>query len=631
MAARVSGWVRSFTRLKNVSQENVLKTELQRCLSTFDLVTLGIGGTLGAGVYVVTGQVARNIAGPAVIFSFVIAAITSALAALCYAEFSSRVPRAGSAYTYCYVTVGELPAFIIGWNLILEYLIGTASIARSWSGYLDSIIGGVYIDALKSHFPSMAGSFFAYPDFLAFFITLIAVTIIAIGVQKSSSTNIIFTTINLSVIIFIIVFGLFYVNVDNWLDQNGGFFPYGGGGVLAGAATCFYSFVGFDIIATTGEEADNPKKSIPAAIIISLAICCVAYIAISIVMTLIVPYYMLNENAALSVMFEQVGVPFVKYIVSIGAISGLSASLMGCIFPLPRIVYAMANDGLIFQFLARIHPKTKTPLVAVYLFGLIAALLAMLFSIEHLVEMMSIGTLLAYMLVSCCVLILRYRPDDQQHGMESSTTGEQRQFNDGDKNNFSNKPTEELSQLNRSDDQSNSAPLSDSNRWQQCVSYCRQFLTSQRSSSVPTVQTSRAVTTATMLIIVFSFCLFAVLIHGYQELRNGNGWLILLVIIFTVIVIFAILGVAFQPQSHVVIPFKAPLLPFMPILSIMANIYLMLMLQPVTWIRFVIWLAIGFAIYFFYGINHSRAQDDPSYEQLPQSAQALLSATSDED
>lgn len=596
MASKVSGWLRSFTRLKTVSDDAVLKSELQRCLSTFDLVTLGIGGTLGAGVYVVTGQVARNIAGPAVIFSFVIAAITSALAALCYAEFSSRVPRAGSAYTYCYVTVGELPAFVIGWNLILEYLIGTASIARSWSGYLDSIIGGVYINALKSRFPSMTGSFFAYPDFLAFFITLIAVTIIAIGVQKSSSTNIIFTTINLSVIIFIVVFGLFYVNVDNWLQPNGGFFPYGGGGVLAGAATCFYSFVGFDIIATTGEEADNPKKSIPAAIIISLAICCVAYIAISIVMTLMVPYYMLNENAAISVMFEQVGVPFVKYIVSVGAISGLSASLMGCIFPLPRIIYAMANDGLIFQFLARIHPKTKTPLIAVYLFGVIAALLAMLFSIEHLVEMMSIGTLLAYMLVSCCVLILRYRPDDQQHGSELPMIDNLQDFSTDSGLSTSNKAAEEqptLHQPENGGEQSNSAKPSHLNRLRSYVSSYRHLLTSQQSSSVPTAQTSRAVTTATMLIIVFSFCLFAVLIHGYQQLRNGNGWLIILAIIFTVVLIFAILAVAFQPQSHVVIPFKAPLLPFMPILSIMANIYLMLMLQPVTWVRFVIWLAIG--------------------------------------
>ena len=596
MAARVSGWLRSFTRLKTVSDDTVLKSELQRCLSTFDLVTLGVGGTLGAGVYVVTGQVARNIAGPAVIFSFVIAAITSALAALCYAEFSSRVPRAGSAYTYCYVTVGELPAFVIGWNLILEYLIGTASIARSWSGYLDSIIGGVYINALKSRFPSMTGGFFAYPDFLAFFITLIAVTIIAIGVQKSSSTNIIFTTINLSVIIFIIVFGLFYVNVDNWLEQNGGFFPYGGGGVLAGAATCFYSFVGFDIIATTGEEADNPKKSIPAAIMISLAICCIAYIAISIVMTLMVPYYMLNENAAISVMFEQVGVPFVKYIVSVGAISGLSASLMGCIFPLPRIIYAMANDGLIFQFLARIHPKTKTPLIAVYLFGFIAALLAMLFSIEHLVEMMSIGTLLAYMLVSCCVLILRYRPDDEQCELQSPLIDDQKDLDTDSGVSTSSKATDErrkLQQTESSTDQSNSIEFLKMNRLQRYISSFRQLLTSKQSSAGPTAQTSRAVTTATMLIIVFSFCLFAVLIHGYEQLQQGNGWLIILAIIFTAILIFSILAVAFQPQSHVVIPFKAPFLPFMPILSIMANIYLMLMLQPVTWVRFVIWLTVG--------------------------------------
>lgn len=245
-----------------------LETPLARRLNKIDLTALGIAATLGAGVYVVTGIVARNIAGPAIVISFLVAGIASLLSALCYAEFASRVPKLGSAYAYSYVTIGELCAFIIGWNLILEYLIGGASLARSWTEYLDTLLDDRVRNFTIEHIGTMnAGSFIAsYPDFLAFFLLLIIVIPLALGVTVTSKVNNIVTTINLIVIAFMVLIGLSFAEKKNWTN----FAPYGFSGVLAGAATCFFSFVGFDVIATSAEEAINPTKDLPISMMITV-------------------------------------------------------------------------------------------------------------------------------------------------------------------------------------------------------------------------------------------------------------------------------------------------------------------------------------------------------------------------
>lgn len=261
-------WIQSFKRKKCIDPLSVTKTELARCLTTLDLTSLGIGSTLGAGLYVVTGEVARSIAGPAVVLSFFIAAVASVLSGLCYAEFGARVPKAGSAYIYSYVTVGELCSFIIGWNLILEYVIGASSVARAWSSYFDSLIGDAIRNFTTSHvgeIPAPGGS--TYPDFFALSIVVIITVILIVGVKNSSRFNTIFTGINILVIIFVTFVGLYFAKYSNWTRN---FMPYGFSGVLSGAATCFYAFVGFDIIASTGEEAKNPRKSIPVSIVLSL-------------------------------------------------------------------------------------------------------------------------------------------------------------------------------------------------------------------------------------------------------------------------------------------------------------------------------------------------------------------------
>ncbi|XP_039279370.1 probable cationic amino acid transporter [Nilaparvata lugens] len=383
------------------------KLKLKKCLTTLDLTSLGVGSCVGTGMYLVAGMVAKNVAGPGVVISFIIAAIASIFSGACYAEFGVRVPHTtGSAYMYSYVTVGEFVAFVIGWNMVLEYLIGTSACACALSACFDALTDG----AISSLVTESVGTFFGRPpDFLAFVITLLMMLLMAAGVKKSLVFNNILNAINLSAWVFVMTAGMFYVNTANWSEHKG-FLPYGWSGVFTGAATCFYAFIGFDIIATTGEEANNPKKSIPLAIVTSLIIILIAYVTSSMMLTLIVPYEKVDQDSALVEMFGQVGAWRCKLVVAVGALAGLSVSMFGSMFPMPRIVYAMAQDGLIFRTLAQVFPLTGTPVVATFGSGFAAAIAALLISLEVLVEMMSIGTLLAYTLVSTCVLILRYQP-----------------------------------------------------------------------------------------------------------------------------------------------------------------------------------------------------------------------------
>ncbi|XP_049448472.1 cationic amino acid transporter 3a [Epinephelus fuscoguttatus] len=590
------------------------ETRFARCLSTLDLIALGVGSTLGAGVYVLAGEVAREKAGPAIVLCFLIAALSSMLAGLCYAEFGARVPKTGSAYLYSYVTVGEIWAFITGWNLILSYVIGTASVARAWSSTFDSLVEQKISDFFKASMTMrVPGNVLAeYPDLFALILVLLLTGLLAFGVNESALVNKIFTGINLVVLGFVIISGFVKGNTANWnltkedylsfvnatnmsgpakVEEEfgtGGFAPFGLAGVLSGAATCFYAFVGFDCIATTSEEAKNPMRSIPIGIVASLLICFFAYFGVSAALTLMMPYYQLNTQSPLPEAFSFVGWAPARYIVAVGSLCALSTSLLGSMFPMPRVIYAMAEDGLLFRMLSRMNTRTKTPLLATIASGVVAALMAFLFDLAALVDLMSIGTLLAYSLVAICVLILRYQPgslssSSQTEKLVELVEGEKVAVSGGDSGDEYGTETEER-------------PLRET--FTVKLLFCP-------SGKTPTQTSGHIVYATTAIISVFITVLCILLANCLPELLAGHASVVVPCVILTLLCAVCVIIIWRQPESKEALTFKVPLLPWLPLFSVFVNIYLMMQLDVGTWCRFAVWMLIGFAIYFFYGIRNS--------------------------
>ncbi|XP_052889647.1 cationic amino acid transporter 3-like [Anopheles moucheti] len=556
---------------KKPNNDDGSHSKLARVLTLLDLTGLGVGSTLGLGAYVLAGSVAYEQAGPGVVISFVIAALAAAIAGLCYAEFASRVPKAGSAYIYTYITIGEFAAFTIGWNLMLEYIIGTASVARGLSGYIDALIDHRMGNAIKDMIQMKVSFLAEYPDIFSFLVVLVITALLAYGVKESTLLNNLFTGVNLIVIAVVLVSVGIKADPANWTikpnDQSipagmdigaGGFLPYGIAGVMAGAAKCFYGYVGFDCIATTGEEAQNPSRNIPLAIIASLIIIFLSYFGVATVLTMALPYYLQDPIAPFPRLFDYLGWQEIKWIVSIGAIFSLCTNSLGAMFPLPRVLYAMSSDGLIYKQLRTVHPKTKTPLLATILSGIFSGTMAMLFNLHQLIDMMSIGTLLAYTIVAVSVLVLRY---EQNTNFIVSTQTK------------SSTVVKQLFNLT-------------------CL-------------TVPSSLSSDIVKVCVLIYAIAISVISSILVHAQDQLGNYNPLICTLLVATTIIAILLTLIISCQPTEERQLTFRVPFVPFVPLISIFVNVYLMFQLDAATWVRFLVWLLVGFIIYFSYGIRHS--------------------------
>ena len=457
---------------------------LKRSLSALDLTLLGIGAIIGTGIFVLTGTAAANQAGPAITMSYLAAGLACAFAALCYAEFASMIPVAGSAYTYAYATLGELVAWMIGWDLILEYAVGSMTVAIGWSGYMQRLLAGVGIElpAAIANAPPLG-----IINVLAVIIVLVIMILLVIGVRESARFNAVMVAVKGVAIVFFIGAGITFVRPENWSP----FAPYGWSGIMTAAAVVFFAYIGFDAVSTTAEEAKNPKRDLPIGIIASLVICTVLYLAVAAVLSGIVPVIHYRAaadalpgvtivgpeesarflNAPVAYALAVIGQDWASYLVSAGAVAGITSVLLVMLMSQPRIFFAMSRDGLLPQGVSKVHPKFGTPYITTIITCVIVALVAGLTQIGVVAEMTSIGTLFAFVVVCAAVLMLRIK----------------------------------------------------------------------------------------------------------------------------------------RPDAHR--PFRVPAGPLFPVLGILSCAYLMLSLPVITWVRFLVWLNIGFVIYWFYGRTHSPLAD----------------------
>ena len=377
--------------------------KLDRTLGALDLTMLGVGAIVGTGIFVLTGVVAAQHSGPAIILSFALAALACAFAAFCYAEFASSVPVSGSVYTYTYATMGEVFAFLIGWDLMLEYLLATSAVANGWSAYFQSLLKGfgIQIPTILASAPGAGkGGFIDLP---AVCIILLMTILLSRGVRESARVNNIMVFIKLTVVLLFIFAGVKYVKPENWTP----FMPFGFDGVMVGAATVFFAFIGFDAVSTAAEEVKRPQRDLPIGIISSLLICTVLYIAVSLVLTGIVPYGKLNISDPVAFALQFIGQDGLAGIISVGAITGITTVMLVMMYGQVRVSYAMSRDGLLPNRFAKVHPKFKTPFLNTWITGIIAALISGLVDLSVLAHLVNIGTLSAFALVAVAVIVMR--------------------------------------------------------------------------------------------------------------------------------------------------------------------------------------------------------------------------------
>ncbi|XP_018833429.2 cationic amino acid transporter 4, vacuolar-like [Juglans regia] len=597
----------SLIRRKQVDSAHVRReghTQLARKLSAIDLIAIGAGATIGAGVYILVGTVAREHTGPALTISFLIAGIAAALSAFCYAELACRCPSAGSAYHYAYICVGEGFGWLVGWALILEYTIGGSAVARGITPNLALFFGGedkMPAFLVRHTIPGLG----IVVDPCAAVLVLIVTALLCIGIKESSVVQSIVTTVNIGALLFIIIVGGYLGFKNGWVGYElpSGYFTFGVNGMLAGSAVVFFSYIGFDSVTSTAEEVKNPQRDLPLGIALALSLCCILYMLVSAVIVGLVPYYALNPDTPISSAFASYGVDWAVYIITTGAVTALSASLLGSLLPQPRILMAMARDGLLPSFFSDISERTHVPVKSTITTGIFAAALAFFMDVSQLAGMVSVGTLLAFTTVAVSVLILRYVPPDEvplPSSLQESIDSMSLRFSDD---------IQEVD-YNKSNDPADS--------------YHSQYLHDKGDASLGSPLIEKRVSQDE---------------QKEKMRRKIAGWTIALLCIGIVILAsaasaqylpsilrFALCGVGVLLLCSLIVlacidqddarhnfghsgGFACPLVPFLPVSCILINTYLLADLGTATWIRVSIWLLVGALVYVFYGRTHSALLD----------------------
>ena len=547
-------------------------TYFNRCLTVLDVILLGMGSMLGPGLYVATGQIARDTAGPAIVISLLIAAIPAILSSLCYAEFSARVSKTGSSYLYTYLALGEIWAFIIGWNLILENILASALLGNEFSKFVNSVSGNRISDFMTENVANWTvKGFRRFPDFIGFTVVIFFALLATTGPRKPALFMRFATLINLLVVLFIVLSGFYFMDTTNW-ETLEKFAPYGFDGIMVGASLSYFAFLGFDIINSASEETKNPLRAVPFANAVSTYIGVFIYLITAAILTLIIPYNKLSFYSPLPDAFSYKGFKVGKYFVAIGGFFGMSTAILTFTYAGTRLIYAMANDGLLFQCLAKISNRTQVPSGAALIFGISAAALVLFLDLSDLVEMLSIGTLMAYTAVSLAVLLERYRPPSSE---------------------FQNDFEED-------DDETVTCCVKLSNGIEKRFS---KLSTSQRTKNdmlarlgeTPSEGTHRmaGLASACLLFSVYGFSITVSPGSGLPHITQQNPVVIFVSCLMILISVLSLVLLFLLPTRQMKVLHAVPCTPFVPLTSIFTNIYLLAYLSWWTWARFAAWMFIG--------------------------------------
>ncbi|KAG4122017.1 hypothetical protein ERO13_D11G241700v2 [Gossypium hirsutum] len=603
LLSKCSKGFKSLVRRKQVDSVHVRREghQLARKLTALDLTAIGVGTTIGAGVYVLVGTVAREHTGPALTVSFLIAGLAAALSAFCYAELASRCPSAGSAYHYAYICIGESVAWLIGWSLILEYTIGGAAIARGISPNIALFLGGegnLPAFLVRHTIPQLG----VVVDPCAAILVLIVTFLLCAGIKESSLVQTIVTTVNVCAMLFIIVAGGYLACKTGWVgyELHGRFFPFGLNGMLAGSAIVFFSYIGFDAVTGAAEETKRPLRDLPLGIGMTLTLCCILYMLVSVVIVGLVPYYALNPDTPISSAFSANGMQWAAYIVTAGAVTALCASLMGSLLPQPRLLMAMARDGLLPAFFSDISTRTQVPVKSTVTTGMLAAVLAFFMDVSELSGMVSVGTLLAFTVVAISILILRYAPPEEvplpsslQQFIDSvrkqldddSQSMERKEFNDAD-----------IVEQRPSQSEYGEASI-------QCPLIEKQFCEDKQN---PRRRRNIAIWNIALFCIGVLVLTSAASVEYLPSLVHFSLGAVGAAILLCSLVVLACLNQdeARHSFGHTG-GFLCPFVPFLPAACILINSYLLMSLGVGTWIRVSIWLIMGALVYISYGWRHS--------------------------
>lgn len=582
---------RRLIRKRPVERDTKLQTPLKRCLNAVQLTLYCIAHMIGAGLYVLTGQLIRDDCGPGTAVAYLLSAFTAAFTAMCYAEFTTLFPRAGSAYVYTYLMFGELPAFLIGWTMVSDVIVSTAAISKALSGTINLLSNNTIRQwsekhLVRLHTPEIADS---SPDLIAALFLLLLIVLTLTGANISLNINAVLSSIQIICLVVMIIACFVLGNPENYVNE-GGFFPFGISGMLRGAGLAVFGFSGFEAVANASEEAKTPRRDLPMALFSALGICALLYVGASLGLSYLVPRTNIVYDSPFVAAFSYVKQTGLMGFAAFATLLATGATKLVAMYVIPRLFYSIASDGLLFGIMAYVEPRTGVPIWSLLFGGMVTVLLATFVKIQVLAEFTSVGIIFSYFMIGLDLMALRYTFEDVHHVLHQESGIEKSKKN--------------LTKLDSMEDESILIPLHHGLRMRKCVpSHLTMFETKTHFQ---------------LILTTYSVSVLAIGIILNINIKNQYTWLWVTCGLFGVVTIISFVLLSSYEPTNQHGAFETPVLPIAPCLTVLTNGILITSMQPLTWLRFVIWSVIGLIIYLGYGMWFSKADEAVEVDDAPE-------------